>query len=105
MTSEPSITSNDYDELRQSLNDSGALIALSELHGGVSGALCAGGPPAAARWVDEFCADHDAASSPGVQDTALGLVILSIGETNEPAKRSSDRSCPGQSRIATQGAR
>jgi uncharacterized protein YgfB (UPF0149 family) len=43
----------DYDRLRDSLADSGAVIALAELHGGVCGALCAGGAPAAQRWIAE----------------------------------------------------
>lgn len=74
MTVDLPITSQEYDELRKLLTDSGALIALPELHGGVSGALCAGGPPGAARWVDEFCADHDAVDLPGVQDTVVAIV-------------------------------
>jgi uncharacterized protein YgfB (UPF0149 family) len=74
VTSDPPITSQDYEELRKSLTDSGALLALPELHGGVSGALCAGGPPAAARWVDEFFADHEVTHVPAVQDAVLDLV-------------------------------
>jgi uncharacterized protein len=74
VTSDPPITSYEYEELRKSLSDSGALLALPELHGGVSGALCAGGPAAAARWVDEFFADHEATNLPAVQDAVLDLV-------------------------------
>ena len=74
MTSGPPITRQDYDALRESLSDSGALLALPELHGGVSGALCAGGPAAAERWVDGFFADHEAAHLPRAQDAAHELV-------------------------------
>ena len=74
MTSGPPITRHDYDALRESLSDSGALLALPELHGGVSGALCAGGPAAAERWVDGFFADHEAAHLPRAQDAAHELV-------------------------------
>lgn len=74
MTSGPPITSHEYDALRESLTDSGALLALPELHGGVSGALCAGGPAAAQRWVDEFFADTQATNLPAVQDTVHELV-------------------------------
>jgi len=60
VTAPPPLTAHDYDTLRASLVDAGSLLALPELHGGVSGALCAGGPPAAERWLDDFFADHDA---------------------------------------------
>jgi hypothetical protein len=60
VTAPPPFTATDYEALRASLVDSGSLLALPELHGGVSGALCAGGPQAAERWLDEFFADHDA---------------------------------------------
>lgn len=48
----------DYDRLRDSLAGSGAVIALAELHGGVCAALCAGGAPAAERWLD-CCLDDE----------------------------------------------
>ena len=74
MTSGPPITSHDYDALRARLSDSGAPLALPELHGGVSGALCAGGPAAADRWVDGFITDHDAAGSTTGLETVRELV-------------------------------
>jgi uncharacterized protein YgfB (UPF0149 family) len=77
VTSDPPITSRDYDALRARLSDSGASLALPELHGGVSGALCAGGPAAAERWVDGFFTDHDAASS----TTGLATVRELVGAT------------------------
>jgi hypothetical protein len=39
--------------------DAGAVIALAELHGGVCGALCAGGVPAANRWLADNLDDMD----------------------------------------------
>ena len=53
----------DYDRLRDSLADAGAVVALAELHGGVCGALCAGGPPAAQRWLADCVEDQDLAAS------------------------------------------
>jgi uncharacterized protein YgfB (UPF0149 family) len=44
-------TTLDYDRLRDSLADAGTVVALAELHGGVCGALCAGGAAAAQRWL------------------------------------------------------
>jgi uncharacterized protein len=73
VTAGPPITSHDYDALRASLNESGAPFALPELHGGVSGALCAGGPAAAERWVDGFFTDHDAASATAGLETVREL--------------------------------
>ena len=55
------IGTNDYDALRESLSGSGTLVVLPELHGGLCGALCVGGPSAAERWLDGFLADSDAA--------------------------------------------
>jgi uncharacterized protein YgfB (UPF0149 family) len=37
--------------LRDSLASAGAVVALAELHGGVCGAMCAGGLAAARRWL------------------------------------------------------
>ena len=56
----------DYDRLRDSLADAGAVVAVAELHGGVCGALCAGGPSAAQRWLTECLEDAelDAAATP-----------------------------------------
>jgi len=74
VTFPPPITRHDYDALRETLTDSGALLALPELHGGISGALCAGGPAAAERWVDEFCADHEATNLAAVEGPVHELV-------------------------------
>jgi uncharacterized protein YgfB (UPF0149 family) len=45
--------------LRDSLAAAGAVIAIAELHGGVCGALCAGGVPAARRWLEESLDDAE----------------------------------------------
>jgi uncharacterized protein YgfB (UPF0149 family) len=49
-----------YAALRESLSHAGAVVAAPELHGGICGALCAGGPVAAQRWLDETLADDTA---------------------------------------------
>jgi uncharacterized protein len=53
----------DYDRLRDSLAAAGAVVALAEVHGGVCGALCAGGTRAARRWLDECLDDQELAVS------------------------------------------
>jgi uncharacterized protein YgfB (UPF0149 family) len=45
--------------LRESLAAAGAVVALAELHGGVCGALCAGGTAAARRWLSESLDDAE----------------------------------------------
>ena len=59
MTNEPAITPLDYHSLRDSLAQAGAVVALAELHGGVCGALCAGGAPAAAYWLEDCLEDQE----------------------------------------------
>ena len=54
----------DYERLHDLLTAAGAVVALAELHGGVCGALCAGGTPAANRWLADFLADAELAESP-----------------------------------------
>jgi len=71
------ISTNDYDALRQSLTDAGALLALPELHGGLCGALCAGGPTGAERWLDDFLADHEARNATGVRTVGRDLELAS----------------------------
>ena len=67
---EPSLTLSsappplDYDRLRDALVAAGAVVALAELHGGVCGALCAGGVPAAHRWLMDALEDEQLAASP-----------------------------------------
>jgi uncharacterized protein YgfB (UPF0149 family) len=59
VTNEPAITPLDYDSLRDSLAQAGAVVTLAELHGGVCGALCAGGAPAAAYWLEDCLDDQE----------------------------------------------
>ena len=49
----------DYEQLRDTLVNAGAVVALTELHGGLCGALCAGGVPAAQRWLADCLDDMD----------------------------------------------
>jgi uncharacterized protein YgfB (UPF0149 family) len=49
--------------LRDSLVAAGVVVALAELHGGVCGALCAGGPVAARRFVADSLDDVDLGAS------------------------------------------
>ena len=63
MTPSSATPSLDYDRLRESLAAAGAVVALAELHGGVCGALCAGGPAAARRWLSDSLDDAELAAS------------------------------------------
>jgi uncharacterized protein YgfB (UPF0149 family) len=74
VTAGPPSTPRDYDTLRESLLEAGALLALPELHGGVSGALCAGGPVAAERWLDGLFAANEAADLTTLRDSLRDLV-------------------------------
>ena len=73
MTAGSHISTNDYDALRESLSGSGTLVSVPELHGGLSGALCAGGPSAAERWLDGFLADSDTADVAGTRAVGVEL--------------------------------
>jgi uncharacterized protein YgfB (UPF0149 family) len=73
-----SATPLDYERLRESLSAAGAVVALAELHGGVCGALCAGGADAARRWLVDSLDDADlAASSAAVVDDLEELLSTS----------------------------
>ena len=63
MTSSSATPPLDYERLRESLAASGAVLALAELHGGVCGALCAGGADAARRWLLDALDDADAGAA------------------------------------------
>jgi uncharacterized protein YgfB (UPF0149 family) len=61
--------------LRESLATAGAVVALAELHGGVCGALCAGGPAAARRWLtDSLDDDEGGAVTAAVADDLEELI-------------------------------
>jgi yecA family protein len=59
VTNEPATAPLDYDTLRDALVQAGAVMALAELHGGVAGALCAGGAAAAASWLEACLRDQE----------------------------------------------
>lgn len=68
----------DYAELRASLESAGAVVAAAELHGGVCGALCAGGEAAALRWLADCLVDQELrADVAAVANTLQGLVEAS----------------------------
>ncbi len=75
----------DYDRLRDSLADAGAVVALAELHGGVCGALCAGGARAARRWLEECLDDQElAVSTAGVAAELDELLAASARTLADP---------------------
>lgn len=74
MTAGPPTTPQDFETLRESLLEAKTLLALPELHGGVSGALCAGGPAAAERWLDGQFADDEASNPASLRDSLHALV-------------------------------
>jgi hypothetical protein len=61
--------------LRESLAAAGAVVALAELHGGVCGALCAGGPAAARRWLSDSLDDAELGASAAVLSDDLEELI------------------------------
>jgi uncharacterized protein YgfB (UPF0149 family) len=67
-------TPRDYESLRELLLEAGGMPALPELHGGVSGALCAGGPAAAERWLDGLLADNRAANLANLRNSLREVV-------------------------------
>ena len=68
----------DYDRLRDSLASAGAIVALAELHGGVCGALCAGGPAAARHWLLDSLDDAEVGAVPAaVADDLEELIGVS----------------------------
>ena len=74
MTAGQPTTPRDYESLRESLLEAGALPALPEVHGGVTGALCAAGPAAAERWLDGLFADNRAPGLPRLRDSLREVV-------------------------------
>ena len=74
MTAGQPTTARDYESLRESLLEAGALPALPEVHGGVTGALCAAGPAAAERWLDGLFADDRASNLPRLRNSLREVV-------------------------------
>lgn len=77
MTNEPAITPLDYDTLRDSLAQAGAVVALAELHGGVCGALCAGGAPAAKYWLEDCLVDQELDATEELDASLVNVVAAS----------------------------
>ena len=77
MTPSSATPSLDYDRLRESLAAAGAVVALAELHGGVCGALCAGGPAAARRWLLDSLEDAELDASAALSDDLEELISTS----------------------------
>jgi len=72
-------TAIEYDALHYSLELAGVVLPLPELHGGICGALCAGGADAALHWLDQtFADDADAESLAPVRDALHELVDASL---------------------------
>ncbi len=70
----------DYDRLRESLSSAGAVVALAELHGGLCGALCAGGAHAAGRWLAD-CLEDEELAAPTTALAADLAELLGVSET------------------------
>lgn len=77
MTRSSFIPPLDYERLRDSLAAAGAVVTLAELHGGACGALCAGGPAAARRWLADALDDGELAPPAAVADELEELVTTS----------------------------
>ena len=85
MTSSSATPPLDYERLRESLAAAGAVLALAELHGGVCGALCAGGADAARRWLLDSLDDADAGAAPAaVADDLEELIGTSSKLLEDP---------------------
>jgi len=76
----------DYDRLRESLSAAGAVVALAELHGGVCGALCAGGVDAARRWLVDSLDDAELGASPAAVADDLEELINTSAKMLEDAE-------------------
>ena len=83
MTPSSAIPRLDYERLRESLAAAGAVVVLTELHGGVCGALCAGGPVAARRWLTDSLDDEQLAASPAAVAGDLDELVSASAEMLE----------------------
>jgi hypothetical protein len=87
----------DYDRLRDSLANVGAVVAVAELHGGVCGALCASDARAAERWLRD-CLDDQRLEPPTAEvarelDELVGASLRMLGDEDlrfEPLLPSDD---------------
>jgi uncharacterized protein YgfB (UPF0149 family) len=73
----------DYDRLRDSLANVGAVVAVAELHGGVCGALCTSDSRAAQRWLRD-CLDDQRLVAPtevaNELDELIGASVRMLGD-------------------------
>jgi len=76
----------DYDRLRESLSAAGAVVALAELHGGVCGALSAGGVDAARRWLADSLDDAEVGASPAAVADDLEEIISTSAKMLDDAE-------------------
>jgi len=76
----------DYERLRDSLAAAGAVVALAELHGGVCGALCAGGADAARRWLVDSLDDAQVGAAPAAVADDLEELIATSSKMLEDAE-------------------
>jgi uncharacterized protein YgfB (UPF0149 family) len=70
------MTTLDYDALRDSLASAGAVVTLAELHGGMAGALCAGGAPAATLWLADCFEDQRLEPTGELSDSLADVVAV-----------------------------
>ena len=75
MTSSSAIALLDYDRLRDALASVGVVVAPEEVHGAVCGALCAGGPAAAERWLADSLEDQEVLDESVDLGTDLGDLV------------------------------
>jgi uncharacterized protein len=71
----------DYDRLRDSLADAGAVVALAEMHGGICGALCGGGAPAARLWLENCFDDQELTASTAALTADLEEILGASEQT------------------------
>ena len=86
MTSSSATPPLDYDRLRESLSAAGAVVALAELHGGVCGALSAGGVDAARRWLADSLDDAEVGASPAAVADDLEEIISTSAKMLDDAE-------------------
>jgi uncharacterized protein YgfB (UPF0149 family) len=66
-------TTERFDVLATALADAGSPMGPAELHGGLCGMLCAGGPHAGAAWLDRCMRDCDSAATEEFRDLFVSL--------------------------------
>jgi uncharacterized protein YgfB (UPF0149 family) len=85
VTNEPAFLPLDYDSLRDSLAQAGAVVTLAELHGGVCGALSAGGAHAAEHWLEDCLQDQELDATEDLSVSLANFVAASSRTLEESA--------------------